>query len=41
MKTSYRQLIEQAIKSLKQWIRRITNKQDDDDNQFNHPWAIF
>ena len=41
MKTSYRQFHEQVIKPLKQWIRRIIKNQDDDDNQFNHPWAIF
>jgi len=41
MKTSYRQLGEQVIKFVKECIRRITKKQDDDDNQFNHPWAIF
>jgi len=41
MKKSYHQLIKQVIKPLKQWIRRITNKQDDDDNHFNHPCAIF
>jgi len=41
MKTSYRLLQEQIFKSIKEWIRRVTNKQDDDDNQFNHPGAIF
>ncbi len=40
MKTNYRQLTLQAIKYVKEWIRRKMNK-DDDDNQFNHPWAIF
>ncbi|MEP6750689.1 MAG: hypothetical protein ABJB86_23330 [Bacteroidota bacterium] len=41
MKTSYLLLRELIIKPIRQWIRRIINKQDDDDNQFNHPWAIF
>ena len=41
MKTNYHQLCERVVKSLKEWIRRIINRQDDDDNQFNHPWAIF
>ena len=41
MKTSYRLLQEQIIKSVKEWIRRVTNKRDDDDNQFNHLLAIF
>ncbi|HEY1869422.1 MAG TPA: hypothetical protein VGG71_00120 [Chitinophagaceae bacterium] len=41
IKTSYSQLKER-FKDLKWWMRRITNKRDDDDsNQFNHPLAIF
>lgn len=41
MKNMYCQLQERLIRPLKEWLRRLTNKQDDDDNPFNHPWAIF
>ncbi len=41
MKAIFEQLNEKIILPLQQWIRRITNKRDDDDNQFNQPWAIL
>ena len=41
MKTIHQQLHAKIIVPLQQWIRRIINKRDDDDNQFNQPWAIL
>ena len=41
MRNNYRLLHKHLVKELRAWVRRILKKQDDDDNQFNHPWAIF
>jgi hypothetical protein len=41
MKIVYQQMQERIIKPLQQWIRKIMNNRDDDDNSFNHPWAIL
>jgi hypothetical protein len=41
MKTVYLQLQYRVIKPLQQWIRKMVKREDDDDNQFNHPFAIF
>ena len=31
----------QVWKPLKKWINKVVNRNDDDDNQFNHPYLIF
>jgi len=41
MVTMYQLLQERVIKPLQQWIRKIIRRRDDDDNSFDHPWAIL
>ena len=41
MKSLYSALKETFIYPLKNWIRKLIHEKDDDDNSFNHPWAIF
>lgn len=26
---------------IRNWINKVVKRKDDDDNQFNHPYAIF